>query len=272
MQFKVLCVGDVVGKPGRSILARKLPALSTQHEIDCVIVNAENAAEGSGLTVSLYDKFMKYGVDVLTMGDHVYRKNEIIPTLETSEHIVRPANLPRQAPGREMLVYQTKKGYPLAVCLVLGRLYMKPPIDCPFHTVDRLLRSLSADVKMTFVEIHAEATSEKIGMGWHLDGRASVVYGTHTHVQTADERVLPRGTGDITDLGMTGPHESVLGRRKDNVLRAMISGIPAPFHVAQGDPRLHGIVVTLDTGTGRCRAIERIQVTDDDLEPASDND
>ncbi len=263
MQFKLLCVGDVVGRPGRSVLAQKLPVLARDHDVDCVIVNVENAAEGSGLTPQLYEKFLRYGVDLMTLGDHVYRKSDIIPTLERSTRIVRPANLPRNAPGKELVVYETKKGHPIALFTVMGRLFMKPPTDCPFVTADRLLRSLSADVKLVVAEIHAEATSEKIGMGWHLDGRVSLVFGTHTHVQTADERVLPGGTAYISDLGMTGPHDSVLGRRKDNVLKSMITAVPAPFHVATGDPRLHGVVVTLDTETGRAAAIERISIAAD---------
>ena len=258
MGFNVLCIGDVVGRPGCLVLSEKLAELKERFALDCVIANVENAAGGSGLTPNLYAKIERYGVDLMSLGDHVYRKVDIIPVLEQSRSIVRPANFPPDAPGRQMAIWATQSGPRVALVSVMGRLFMKPQVDCPFRAVDRLLATLDKDVKIIVVEMHAEATSEKIGMGWHLDGKASVVFGTHTHVQTADERVLPNGTGYITDLGMTGPHEGILGRDKERVLSAMISAVPTPFHVCTDDVRLCGIVASIDPQTGRCLSIQRV--------------
>jgi len=270
MSLTLLCVGDVVGRPGRQALLRLLPILVRQHDVDCVIANVENAAGGSGLTPPLYEKFRRYGVDVLTAGDHVYKKRVMIPHMGQADRLVRPANLPPQAPGKELVVCEAKNGVRVAVISVLGRLYMKPLADCPFHAVDRMLAAVPSDVKVIVVDIHAEATSEKVAMGWHLDGRVSVVFGTHTHVPTADERILPRGTAYITDLGMTGPYDSVLGRRKDRVLQTLITSLPSTFDVATGDPRLAGIVVRVDEHTGRAEHIERILLDADRAEAYAD--
>lgn len=258
MQVRLLCVGDVVGAPGRRVLREAMEVLIPQHRIDCVIVNAENAAGGSGLTAALYQKITNYGVHLITLGDHVYRRRDIIPILETSDNIVRPANLPVVAPGKSFAICETQSGHRVAVMTVLGRLFMKTPSDCPFAAVDRVLALLPKDVKIVVVEIHAEVTSEKVAMGWHLNGRVSVVFGTHTHIPTADERVLSEGTAYVTDLGMTGPYDSVLGRDRDRVLRAMMTGVPNPFDVATDDPRLCGVLVTVESTTGRATAIERI--------------
>lgn len=268
MLLKLLCVGDVVGSPGRRVLARGLTALSAEHGIHCNIVNVENVAAGSGLTQKLYDKLIANGVHLMTMGDHVYRRREIISVMETSDCIVRPANLAPEAPGREYAIYQTESGHRVAVVAVLGRLYMRVQSDCPYRAVNRVLSALPDDVHAVVVDLHGEATSEKIAMGWHLDGRVSVVFGTHTHVPTADERVLPRGTAYITDLGMTGPYDSVLGRDKERVLRAMVSSVPAPFDVATDDPRLCGIVVEVDTETRLARSIQRVCFQDADPQAA----
>jgi metallophosphoesterase (TIGR00282 family) len=261
-----------VGKPGCRVLSQALPSLKSEHELDCVIANVENAAGGSGLTENLHGKIRRYGVDVMTMGDHVYRRSEIIPVLESSPCILRPANLPPEAPGKTMVVHETREGRRVAVITLMGRLFMKPAADCPYRTVDRLLESLDDQVKIILVEMHAEATSEKISMGWHLDGRVSLVFGTHTHVATADERILPKGTGYITDLGMTGPHDGVLGRNKERVLKSFITATPTPFSVAEGDLRLHGIVATLAPDTGRCLHIERVVYTLDEAAPDPDAD
>lgn len=258
MQLKIICIGDVVGAPGRHALRIALPQLVEQHNIDCIIVNAENIAAGSGITTTLYDKLLHHGVHLITLGDHIYRRKEIIPILEKADNIIKPANLPRTAPGKEYAVFQTPSGHNIAVISVLGRMYMKSPADCPFAAVDRVLDSLPSDVNIVVVDVHAEATSEKIAMGWHLDGRVAAVFGTHTHVPTADERVLTKGTAFITDLGMTGPYDSILGRDKENVMKAMIQGIPSPFDVASDDPRLSGIIVSVETETGLATAIERV--------------
>lgn len=258
MQLKILCVGDVVGGPGRRVLREGLEALVPERKIDCVIVNAENSAGGSGLTPTIYDKIMRYGTHLVTLGDHIYRRREIIPLLEKSDRIVRPANLPAAAPGKTFAVYETAGRHRVAVISVLGRLFMKFPVGCPFAAVDQALRAIPQDVRIVLIDIHAEATSEKIALGWHLDGRVSAVFGTHTHVPTADERILPGGTAYITDLGMSGPYDSVLGRVKESVLRAMTTSVPTPFDVASGDPRLSGVIVTVDTETGRATDIDRV--------------
>ena len=260
MKTTLLCVGDVVGGPGRKLIAEALPKITAERGIDCNVVNVENAAAGSGLTPALYDKFISYGVQLMTMGDHVYRRKEIIRVMETSERIVRPANLAPGAPGREFAVYPLANGVPVAAFCLLGRLFMRVPVDCPFRAADRVLAAIPKEVRVIVVDIHAETTSEKIAMGWHLDGRVSAVFGTHTHVPTADERILPQGTAYITDLGMTGPYDSVLGREKERVLSAMMTSVPAPFDVAAGDPRLCGIITEIDSTTGRARSIERVRI------------
>ena len=260
MLIKLLCIGDVVGRPGRQILADQLHQLVKQHEIDCVITNAENAAGGSGLNPSIYDKLHKYGVNLVTMGDHVYRKREIIELLQNANDIVRPANLSNQAAGREFALYTTQRGPLVAVVSLLGRMYMPLPSDNPFHAVERVLAKLAQDAPIIVVDVHAEATSEKIALGWYLDGRASVVFGTHTHVTTADETILPKGTAYITDLGMTGPHDGVLGRSKDRVIKSLTTQMPNVYSIATGDIRLNAIIVTVDSNTGTAQDIERICV------------
>jgi len=257
MDFRALLIGDVVGKAGRRTLAAALPDLLKTHAVDVVVVNAENAAGGSGITPPIFEELRGLGVDVVTLGDHVYRKKEILGLLAESDRVLRPANLPAEAVGRGWTVLESQSRFPFAVTIVLGRTYMKPAA-CPFHAVEACLAEIGDRAKLIFVEVHAEATSDRIAMGWHLDGRVTAVYGTHTHVQTADERVLPGGTAYITDLGMTGPHDGVLGRRKEKVLSSLITGMPTHFDVAKGDLRASGVLVTADTQTGRATAIERI--------------
>lgn len=262
MLLSVLCVGDVVGSPGRQVLRNGMRSLTAQRRIDCAIVNAENAASGSGLTDELYNKIVDSGAHLITLGDHIYRRREIIATLETSERLVRPANLPATAPGREFAVCQTESGHRVAVISLLGRMFMNVQANCPFSAVDRVLRQIPSDIRIIVVDMHAEATSEKVAMGWHLDGRVSVVFGTHTHIPTADERVLPKGTAYITDVGMTGPYDSVLGRDKHRVLSTMISAVPSKFDVATDDARLCGILVGVESTTGRAATIERVRYDD----------
>lgn len=269
MEINLLCIGDVVGRPGRSVLSQAIPKLNKERGVDCVIANVENAAAGSGLTNVLYEKFLRYGVHLMTLGDHIYRKNEIFPTLEKSDRIVRPANYPEGSVGKEVALFTTAKGARVAVISLMGRLFMKPPCECPFAAIDRVLERVPRDVKVIVVDMHAEATSEKVAMGWHLNGRVSVVFGTHTHIPTADERVLDGGTAYITDLGMTGPYDGVLGRRKDRILRYLTTGMPSPFDVATEDPRMCGVLVTVDSDTGRASHIERIRV--DGVGPGPDD-
>jgi 2',3'-cyclic-nucleotide 2'-phosphodiesterase len=259
MLLKIVCIGDVVGRPGREALAYWIPKLTAEQGIHCFMVNAENTASGSGLNPQLYDKIMRYGANLITMGDHIYRRREILPVLERSEQICRPANLPAESIGRDVAIYRPGNGGPaVAVISLLGRLYMKTMADCPFHAVRRVLDRLAPDVKLILVDMHAEATSEKMAMGWYLDGQVTAVVGTHTHVATADERVLPHRTAYISDLGMTGPYESILGRDVQRVLRAMTTGMPTEFDVAENDVKLCGVTITAESETGRAVSIERL--------------
>ncbi|MHC4552821.1 MAG: TIGR00282 family metallophosphoesterase [Planctomycetota bacterium] len=261
MKVNVLCIGDVVGRPGRRILSEQLMPMVKEHAIDCVIVNAENAAGGSGITPQIYDKLCKYGVHLITLGDHCYRKKDIIPTLEGKDNIVRPANLSPYAAGKDYAIYQTAKGVSVAIVTLIGRIFMKPA-DCPYAKIDSLLGKLRNEADVIFVEMHAEATSEKVAMGYYLDGKVSCVFGTHTHVATADAKILPKGTAYITDIGMTGSMDSVLGRKSDSVVRAFRTQMPYPFEIAAEDVRVNGVVVTADNNTKRAEAITRVEVKD----------
>ena len=259
MKLNILCIGDIVGRPGRRALAEKLNTLVKEHDIDCVIANAENAAGGSGLTPQIYGKLLRYGVNLITLGDHAYRKKDIVQTLEAEDNIVRPANLSEFASGKTVAFYKTGKGPVVGIACLIGRIFMKPA-DCPYAAVDKLLPRLKKEADVVFVEMHAEATSEKIALGYHLDGRVSCVYGTHTHVATADERIMPKGTAYITDIGMTGPHDSVLGRRAESVLKSFRTQMPFPYEIATGDVRINGVLVTVDSNTKQAERIERIRV------------
>jgi metallophosphoesterase (TIGR00282 family) len=265
MSFNLLCIGDVVGRPGRQAVAYHLPRLIRQWDLHCVVANVENAAGGSGLTQTLFEKFLRYGVDVMTMGDHIYRRRDILSVLERSDRIVRPANLPKSAIGRDHTVVALANGHRVAVVSLLGRLYMPPQGDDPFASVDAVLACLPGGLAAIVVDMHAEATSEKIAMGWHLDGRASVLFGTHTHVPTADECIMPGGTAYITDLGMTGPYDSVLGRKKKNVLQSLTTSVPCPYDVADGDTRLCGLLVRIDPATRRATHVERVRIDGVDM-------
>jgi metallophosphoesterase (TIGR00282 family) len=257
--MRILFVGDIVGPPGVTFLKRALPALVAAEGLDLVIANAENAADGSGLTPSLYHQLREAGVDLVTLGDHVYKKQAIISTLTRDDHVCRPANFPPEAPGRAFAVAPARDGTPVAAFSVLGRTFMRP-VDCPFQAADRVLADLAGQVRCIIVDMHAEATADKYLMGHHLKGRVSAVLGTHTHVPTADEQILPGGTAFISDVGMTGPYDSVLGRRIDRVLYTAVTFIPSAFDVATGDPRLGGAVVELDGATGRATAIRRVML------------
>jgi metallophosphoesterase (TIGR00282 family) len=259
MKINVLCIGDIVGRPGRRIIADKLKDIVTKLEIDCVIANAENSAGGSGLTPQIYKKLLKYGVNLITLGDHTYRKRDIIPILETADNIVRPANLSERSAGKGFALHQTPKGPTVAIVALIGRLFMKPA-DCPYNAIDRILPQIEQKADVIIVDFHAEATSEKIAMGYHLDGRVSLCYGTHTHVVTADEKILPQGTAYITDIGMTGPHDSVLGRGVESVLKSFRTQMPFPFEIATGDVKLNGILVTIDSNTKKAESIKRIRI------------
>ncbi|MHC4905572.1 MAG: TIGR00282 family metallophosphoesterase [Planctomycetota bacterium] len=262
MKIKVFCIGDIVGRPGRRVLAEKLYPFVRDNDIDCVIANAENAAGGSGLTKQIHEKLSKYGVHLVTLGDHCYRKKEIVPYLETQSNLVRPANLSPYAAGKDYAVYQSSKGAIIAIVTLIGRIYMKPA-DCPYAKIDSLLGKLKNEADIVFVEMHAEATSEKVAMGYYLDGKVSCVFGTHTHVTTADERVLSKGTAYITDIGMTGAMDSVLGRNAESVVRAFRTQMPNSFEVASGDVCINGILVTVDSHTKKAESIERVVICEE---------
>jgi metallophosphoesterase (TIGR00282 family) len=259
------------------VLHQKLPALVRERQVDLVIANAENIAGGSGITANLFQKVRSYGVDVVTLGDHAFRKNDIVPLLNTSERIIRPANLAAGAAGRGFTVVTAeatadRPAVSVGVFCVLGRIFMNLPADDPFHAANRILTQFPTHVKVIIGEIHAEASSEKIAMGHWLDGRCSLVFGTHTHVPTADAKILPGGTAFISDLGMTGPYDSVLGRRKERVLTYMTTAMPQPFDVATNDVRLCGALAEIDEKTGHALSIERIEVRGADAEEAYDAD
>jgi len=262
MKLRLLCIGDIVGRPGRRILADRLKPLIDEQGIDCVIANAENAAGGSGLTPQIYSKLIRYGVNLVTLGDHAYKKKEIIQTLETEDDIIRPANFSELAAGRGVAFYKTGKGPVVAVVSLIGRIFMKPA-ESPYIVIDKILPQVASKADIVVVDFHAEATSEKIAMGYYLDGRVSCLFGTHTHVPTADERILPKGTAYITDVGMTGPVNSVLGRAIDNVVKSFRTQMPVPFEVASGEVKMESIVVTIDSSTKTAEKIERLSIRQD---------
>ena len=260
MKLKILCIGDIVGRPGRRVLAERLKGMVNDYAVDCVIVNAENAAGGSGLTPQIYEKLLRYGVNLITLGDHTYKKKDIIQTLETVGNLAIPANLSELAAGKGVGYYKTSKGPTVAAVSLIGRVFMKPA-DCPYGRIDKILPKIQQNADVVLLDFHAEATSEKIAMGYHLDGRVSCVFGTHTHVVTADAKILPNGTAYITDIGMTGAHDSVLGRNKDSVLKSFRTQMPIPFEIATSDVKLNAILVTIDSNTKKAERIERISIS-----------
>ena len=257
--MRLLLIGDIVGRPGRQLCVQAVRGLRVEEQLDLVVANAENVAGGSGLTPAIYHELIAAGIDGITMGDHVYRRREIFPLLQSDRRIVRPANFPADAPGHDFAVLRTRNGVSVAVFALLGRVFMQP-VDCPLQAADRVLAALPDDVRVILLDFHAEATSDKQLMGRYLDGRVTAVLGTHTHVPTADEQVLPGGTAFQCDVGMTGPHHSIIGRRIDRVLETTRSFRPTHFEVAAGDVRLHGTIVDFDPTTGRATAIRRLSI------------
>ena len=237
---KILVLGDIVGRPGRRLVMEKVSEWVGDGRYDFVIANCENAAAGAGVTGKIARGLLDAGIDGLTLGDHCWDRRVFLKEVDELEGICRPANLPAAAPGKDRLILE-KNQTRLGVFTVLGRNYMRPHVRCPFLTADRLIGELTTEVDFILVEVHAEATSEKIALGWYLDGRSTAVYGTHTHVATADARVLPQGTAYITDLGMSGPHAGVLGRETQPVIERFLDGIPRRFPVAEGDVKLCGV-------------------------------
>jgi len=262
---RLFFIGDIVGRPGRELIRRGLSTFVARHEIDLVIANIENSAAGFGITPDIADDLLAWGVGVMTSGNHIWNKKEIYPYIADQPRLLRPANFPAGAPGRGAVVASTPRGVPVGVINVMGRVFLSA-IDDPFTVVLEQIRVVREEATIVLVDMHAEATSEKVAMGWHLDGQVTAVVGTHTHVQTADERVLPQGTAYITDVGMTGPHESVLGVARGPVLERFLTGLPQRFETATGDPRLHGVVIDADETTGRAQAISRVSLTADAIE------
>ncbi len=253
--MRVLMIGDIVGAPGRRAVRDVLPRLRRACAPDAVVANAENAAGGQGLTPELADELFRAGVDLLTLGDHVWDQKELQPRLRADRRILRPANLPPECPGAGWTTHPTPAG-PLTVLCLLGRVFLPPVAACPFRAADAILAALPPDRGFVIVEFHAEATSEKAALGWHLDGRVAAVLGSHTHVPTADERILPRGTAFISDVGMTGPADSIIGRDTTSVLSKFLTGMPQRYKVAAGRTVLDAVVVEINAA-GRAEAIRR---------------
>jgi metallophosphoesterase (TIGR00282 family) len=256
--IKILFIGDVFGAPGRGVLERLLMGLRDRWAVDMVVANGENAAGGLGITPPLARELWGCGVDVITTGNHAWKQREIFPMLDEEPNILRPANYPGPAPGRGHVIYTLESGVRVGVMNLQGRVFMEP-LDNPFHAADEILAGPLAQADVVVLDMHAEASSEKQAMGRHLDGRAAVVAGTHTHVQTADEKILPGGTAYISDLGLTGPHASVIGMEPRAALNKFITGMPMRFKAAKKDPRLQGALVEIDEKTGRALGIVRVE-------------
>ena len=262
--MRILFIGDIVGRPGRDLVRRGLPAIVEHHAIDFVIANAENAAAGFGITREIGDQLLESSIDVLTSGNHIWDKKEALDYIGTEARLLRPANYPAGVPGNGSYLGRTRDGVSVGVINVMGRVFMAS-IDDPFAVVLREIEALRARTRIIFIDFHAEATSEKIAMGWHLDGKVTAVVGTHTHVQTADERILPKGTAYLTDVGMTGPHDSVVGVEIEAALGRFLTGLPARFETATANPRLHAVMIEADEHTGLAIDIERLSLGLDDL-------
>jgi metallophosphoesterase (TIGR00282 family) len=256
--MNILFIGDIVGSPGREAINKLLPELKKEYQLQFIIANAENAAGGSGITQKVADELFKSGIDVLTSGDHIWKKREIFEIINQEPRILRPLNFPVGALGKGSGLFKTKEGEAIGVINVNGRVFMEA-LECPFRTSIEAVETLAKQTNLIIVDIHAEATSEKIALGWYLDGKVSAVLGTHTHIQTADERILPGGSAFITDVGMTGPYDSVIGRRIEDVLERFITSIPTRFEVAKDNIQLHAVVLDIDEKTGKTRSIVRIQ-------------
>lgn len=260
--MKILFIGDIVGRPGRNCLARCAPAICADRHIDLVAANAENAAGGLGATPKVLEDIFKAGVHAVTLGNHTWRKKELAAGLDALDRVVRPANYPKEVPGRGSALIELPDGRRVGIVNLVGRVFMKP-VDCPFRAGMEAVKALRNQTSMVIVDMHAEATSEKGAMGWYLDGLCTAVVGTHTHIQTADERILPGGTAFITDVGMTGPVDSILGVERDTVVHTFVTGMPSKFNVAKGRAALNAVVIEADEASGKASSIERLVVTAD---------
>lgn len=260
--MKVLIIGDIVGAPGRKIAEKYIT--KNKYEYDLIIINGENSASGKGITKGIANDFFNLGVDVITTGNHVWDKKEIVEYLQENNNIIRPYNYPSCVPGFGYTMVKSKKGDKVAVVSLQGRTFMNA-IDCPFTKGKELIEELKKETNIIIIDFHAEATSEKIGLGWYLDGNISMLFGTHTHVQTADERILAKGTGFITDIGMTGGTDGVIGTKKESVIERFLTGLPQKFEVEDENVRLNGIKIELDRITGKCISIERINISETEV-------
>jgi 2',3'-cyclic-nucleotide 2'-phosphodiesterase len=256
--MKVLFIADIMGQSGREAVARILPALRTKEQVDLVIANGENAAHGMGLTPSIARDLFHLGVDVITMGNHTWDKKEILDIID-DEPIVRPANYAPGVPGRGAVLATTATGVKVGILNLIGRVFMSPN-DCPFRSADKVIAELKKETPVIIVDIHAEATSEKVAMGWYLDGKVSAVIGTHTHIQTADDRILPEGTAYLTDVGMTGPFDSVIGIKKEIILQRFLMQMPIRFEVSDKDIWFNGVLIEIDEKSGKALSIQRLQI------------
>lgn len=259
--MRILFIGDVVGRTGRGAVARALPELRKTHAVDLVVANAENSAAGIGATPSTLQELRRHGVDLFTLGNHTWRKKELLDAMDGLACAARPANFPEGLPGRGAVTATLADGRKAAVLNLVGRVYMDPA-DCPFAAADRLLPELRAVTPVILVDFHAEATSEKAALGWHLDGRCSAVIGTHTHVQTADEWILPGGTAFLSDAGMTGPTDSIIGMKRGPIIEKFVRGIPGKFEVAEGPAIFSAVLLDVDDTTGKTLSITRILIRD----------
>jgi len=257
--MRILFIGDIFGRPGREIVRRALPALVERESLDFVIANVENSAAGFGVTGDIADTILGYGVDAMTTGNHVWDKKEVLEYMPRQPKLLRPANFPAGVPGRGSYLGRTRTGEPIGVVNVMGRIFMQP-LDDPFVVVVKEIDALRAKARVIIVDFHAEATSEKIALGWYLDGRVTAVLGTHTHVPTADTRVLPGGTAYQTDVGMSGPYDSVIGVQKEQVLQRFLTGLPGRFEAAKGDPRFCAVLIGCDETTGRAHSVQRLML------------
>jgi len=255
--MNVLVIGDITGSPGRKILRQGLKDIQKTEAIGFTIANAENAAGGSGITENIAAELFSYGIDVLTSGDHIWKKREAVEYISTEKRLLRPANYPSNCPGTGCNIFTAKTGERIGVINLIGRVFMQA-VDCPFRKARECIQTIREQTNIIFVDMHAEATSEKVAMGWFLDGLVSCVYGTHTHIQTADERLLYKNTAYITDIGMTGPMDSVIGRKKEQVLERFLMQMPTRFEMSEGDAQIHGAVIKVDTKTGHALSIKRI--------------
>ncbi|MFH1905309.1 MAG: TIGR00282 family metallophosphoesterase [bacterium] len=255
--MRILFIGDVVGKAGRCAIEKLVPTLLNTNSIDVCIANGENAAGGTGITRKISNQLFSSGIDIITSGNHIWSNKDILSALDTDERILRPANYPDGVKGIGSTTFKSKKGYIIGITNLMGRIFMSP-LDCPFKVAEKEIKKLKKKTMVNIIDFHAEATSEKMALGRYLDGKVTAVIGTHTHVQTADEKIFPRGTAYITDAGMTGPHDSIIGVKKDSVFQRFLTQVPIRLEAASDDIRLHGVIIEADYDSGRALSIERI--------------